>query len=225
MTFERTRVIATVVAVLTTMSGAALAYTVVTRDGHTIVAEARPEVRGLQAFMRLTPGGQLAVISEGKIDWQRTDAVNPANPVAAPIVIPASTMMTDKSAPKVGGKPIELKLYGGQSARVEAETAAVAQAQPQPKTNAGEAIINLQKEYAQVAAARDIEAAARTMMEQELAQLQSREVGYASETSANEQRIRELVERIASAGAHVGQLETRLGDIRAEVIQLGGAID
>lgn len=223
MTFNRTRFSATLIAVLATASGAALAYTVVTRDGHTIEAQARPEVRGPQAFMRLSPGGQLAVIAEGKIDWQRTDAVNPANRLTAPIAIPASTMMTDGGAPRGDGKRIELKLYGSPSARVEAGTTAVGQAQP--GTNAGEAIINLQKEYAQVTAARDVEAAAKAMMEQELAQLQSRVVGYASETSANEQRIRELVQRIASAGARVGVLETRLGDIRSEVIQLGGVID
>ena len=220
MTITRKRTLVALTTVLAMASGATMAYTVITRDGHTIHAQARPEVRGPQAFMRLSPGGELAVIADGKIDWQRTDALNP---VTGPIAIPASTMMTGGPAPKGTGKPIEMKLYGGPAARAEAVTPPAGQ--PQPKTNAAEAIINLQKEYAQVTTARDTEAAAKTMMEQELAQLQSREVGYASETSANEQRIRELIERISSSGSRINMLDSRLGDIRAEVIQLGGSID
>lgn len=203
-------------------SGAAMAYTVITRDGHRIEAQARPEVRGPQAFMRLAPGGQLAVIADGKIDWQRTDAVNPTT---GPIAVPATAIMTEAPDSHRSTKPIELKLYGGPAARTVAETPNPAAPKPQPKGNAGEAIINLQKEYAQVAAARDTEAAAKKMMEDELARLQARPVGYASETSSNEQRIRELTERIASSGSRIGMLESRLGDIRSEVIQLGGTID
>src|SRR4029453_1523814 len=119
----------------------------------------RPEVRGLQAFMRLSPSGELAVIADGKIDWSRTDAINPNT---TPIAIPASTMMTESAAPKTPGKPIELKLYGGPAAKVEpaAPSAPVAQ-QGQAKANSGEAIIKLQKEYAQVTAARDTERGAK----------------------------------------------------------------
>ena len=221
MTHERTRVFATVITALATASGGAFAYTIVTRDGHVIEAQARPEIRGLQAIMRLAPTGQLAVISEGKIDWQRTDAHNPN---MAPIAIPAATMMTDSNAPKGTGKPIELKLYGGPTARVEPGTVVVP-SQQQPKPNSGEAIINLQKEYAQVVAARDTEAAAKSMMEQELAQLRSRDVGYASETSSSQQRIRELTEKIASSSSRIGTLENRINDIRSEVVQLGGVVD
>ena len=220
-----------VAAALSASSGV-LAYTVVTRDGHRIDVRAKPEIRGLQAYMRLLLGGQLAVIQEDQIDWPRTQAANPA---ATPISVPSSTKMAQ--VPAGASKPIEFKLVGSPASKEPAGSETSAQAPQQAKgavgeqpseqkrINAQEAVIKLQKEYAQVASVREHEAANKKTWEDELAQLQTKEVGYASETSSTQQRIRELQQLVSDAGSRIGQLETRLNDIRSEVVQLGGSID
>jgi hypothetical protein len=179
--------------------------------------------------MRLKPHGQLAVIQEDQIDWAGTES---ANPVASPIAVPSSTRMTEIPARPSG--PIEMKLVGTPASK-DAAAGATAPRQgsgvagegsaEQKRINAQEAVIKLQKEYVQVAAARDQETAKKKGWEEELAQLQAREVGYASETSSAQQRIRELQRLIAESTSRIGQFETRLGDIRSEVVQLGGTID
>ncbi len=65
-------------------SAAADRYIVYTRDGHHFVAEARPRIEGLQAYVRLMPGRQLAVIQEELIDWPRTEAANAPGRIAVP---------------------------------------------------------------------------------------------------------------------------------------------
>ncbi|MFQ5700893.1 MAG: hypothetical protein ACE5HU_03515 [Acidobacteriota bacterium] len=58
-------------------------YTVITLDGHRFFAQEKPRIRGLQAFFRLVPNGQLATIKEELIDWDRTAAANrPRRPIA-----------------------------------------------------------------------------------------------------------------------------------------------
>ncbi|HEY3177017.1 MAG TPA: hypothetical protein VGK94_14780 [Candidatus Polarisedimenticolia bacterium] len=207
-------------------AGTVLAYTVVTRDGHRIAVQSKPEIRGLQAFMRLAPHGQLAVMQEDLIDWAGTES---ANPIPSRIAVPSSTIMT--VVPAGPARTIEFNLKGNSASKGTGGESTERPAAPgegsaeQKKVNAQEAIIKLQKEYAQVASARDQEAASKKSWEEELAQLRAKEVGYASETNSTQQRIRELQQMIDAANSRIGQLDTRLGDIRSEAVQLGGTID
>ena len=198
------------------------AYTVITRDGHLIQAVARPEIRGLQAYMRLAPHGQLAVIQEELIDWSRTDASNPAPQT---IAIPADAKMAGK------GAPIEIKIKGNPAAKDTTAPEQTKQAQGEkgkPATlspEAQESLVKLQKEFALVAGARDGAAERKKALEAELAGLESKETGYASEDSAAARRLNELRQQIGQAGEEIARFEMRLADIRAEAIQLGGTID
>ena len=231
--------LALVIAMVTTaaLSGGtgANAYTVVTRDGHIIQTQARPEIRGLQALMRLASHGQLAVIQEEMIDWGRTDATNPVNPPSPAISLPAdvkTTQADDHSAP---ARPIKMTILGNSPSKTEPEAPAAdqnaQQAAPtegsadQKRINAQEALIKLQKEYAQVSSVRNSAAERKKTLEAELAEIQSKQVGYASEETAAAKRIRELQQEISSASDEIGRCESRLNDIRAEAVQLGGSID
>lgn len=212
------------VTALASASGA-LAYTVITRSGQRIEAQQKPEVRGLQAYLRLAPSGQLAVIQEEQIDWERTAALNPA-PRA--IAIPAKTRMVERK-PEAGA-PIEKKITGTPGSRDTAtggeKTPPATPGRPDAKlAHAQEAIVKLQKEYAEVSAVREQEQQKRAVLEAELNSLKSRQVGPAGERGAAQERIRALEEQIAATDTLVGKLDSRLGDIRSQVVQLGGAID
>ncbi|HZI92619.1 MAG TPA: hypothetical protein VFE84_00120 [Patescibacteria group bacterium] len=214
------------------------AYTVVTRDGHIIQTQARPEIRGLQALMRLTPHGQLAVIQEEMIDWARTDAINPISPAPAAISLPDDVKTTQRAPESAPARPIRMKILGNSPSKSTSETpttpaetqnaqqtATTEGSADQKKINAQEAIIKLQKEYAQVNGLRASAAEKKQVLEAELADLQSKQVGYASEDSSSAKRIRELQQEISAASEEIGRCESRLNDIRAEAVQLGGSID
>jgi len=205
-----------VAAALVSAGGGLNAYTVVTRDGHVIQAQARPEIRGLQAYMRLAPRGQLAVIQEEMIDWGRTDSANPAPQT---IAVPADAK-TAKGAPH----PVEVRITGAPPAKVEAAPGTPGAPQT-PPANAAEAIVKLQKEFALVSSTRDAAVARKKALEAELAPLESREVGYVGEDNSNVKRMNELRQQISEASAEISKYEGRLGDIRSEVVQLGGSID
>jgi hypothetical protein len=75
-------------------AGDATPYTVITLDGHRFLAVSKPEVRGLEAYVRLLPRGQLAVIKEELIDWKRTEAINRKSET---IAVPADATLVDGS--------------------------------------------------------------------------------------------------------------------------------
>lgn len=82
-------------------------YVIITLDGHRVLAESKPRVEGLAAYVRLLPTRQLAVLKEEMIDWKATEAANAA---AAPIAIPSGSTFVDKGKPKaiihtITGKP------------------------------------------------------------------------------------------------------------------------
>ena len=223
---------ALVAAALLAGSDGPRAYTVVTRDGHIIQTKARPEIRGLEAFMRLAPQGLLAVIQEERIDWALTDA---ANPEPRYITVPADSKLTEGASPKTPSRPIEMKIVGNPPSKEQPAAPIAGQTDPQKapgegsqdqKTiNAKEALIKLQKEFASVAAARDTADTQKKSLESELSELQSRESGYASDENSGARRIRELQQQISDLNDQINKCETRLNDIRNEAVQLGGSID
>ncbi len=205
----------------------ASAYTIFTRDGHRIEAAARPEVRGMQAFLRLQPGGRLAVIQEDEIDWERTEA---ANPMTAPIAVrSADTLTGTQPGAEAPARPIEMKITGGAPVRAQAETPQSAGTQAQPGAPADpaarEAVLGLQKEFGKIKGLRDEAEKQKADLESQLAALQAQEVGQASQDYTAQRKIRELQDRISQMTAHVNKLDSRLVDIRAEALQHGGSVD
>ena len=188
-------------------AGAAHAYTIITRDGHRIEAQSAPEIRGLQAYMRLAPRGQLAVIQEEKIDWARTQA---ANGKPALIAVPADAQRAEGSSEKpaaVAGPPAQ------------------APGAPAPGSEqAQEAIAKLRAEQARLQSVRDETIEERKLHAAELEALQSRQAGYAGTDNNAERRVQELKDRIAEANAQIGKLESRMTTIEMEVVQLGGSL-
>ncbi len=82
-------------------------YVIITHDGHRVLAESRPRVQGLEAYVRLLPNRQLAVIKEELIDWKRTEA---ANAGLEPIALPAGSTFVEH--PAAAPKPITHTIVG-----------------------------------------------------------------------------------------------------------------
>ena len=207
--------------------GAAHAYTIITRDGHRIEAQSAPEVRGLQAYMRLAPRGQLAVILEEKIDWTRTQA---ANGKPALVAVPANAQRAEAPSEKpVVTGPIEKTIVGKPATPSgSAEPPAVAGKPPQApgalvpgSEQAQEAIMKLREEQTRLTIAREKAFQERKLHEAELQALESREAGYAGTDNNVDRRIQELKERIAEANAEIGKLDSRIAAISLELVQLG----
>lgn len=201
-----------------TAVGAADAYTVVTLDGHRFSVVAKPEIRGLRAYMRLLPRGQLAVIREERIDWVRTEA---ANVPPKPIVVPADATLVE-----VDPAPIDLKLVGGRTPAVASGTRIEPSSPEKLRPGyAQEALTKLEGEYARLAGKRDAAVASRATLQEELTELQRQQTSYASMDARTQRRLRELQDRIAELEALINKIEIRLNDISGEVVGLGGAID
>ena len=205
-----------------------LAYSVITRDGHRIEVAAKPEVKGLQAFMRLVPRGSLAVIQEEQIDWARTEA---ANPRPGLIAVPSGSTLVE-GAPG-SEMPIQIKIHGGQTghqaAAGDAEKQSLDPNQPaapsQPTDiHAQDAIMALQREYGKISVQRDQAQEERKMYEAELAKLRESQVTPAAVDSPASRHMQELQRQIDELSNRMNKLDTRLDDIRSEVIQHGGSL-
>ena len=214
-------------------ASAAHAYTLVTKDGHVIESTQKPDVKGAQVFLRLPPHGRLAVVQESQIDWQRTQAANPA---PQRLVVPTNAQMVRKERPADGN--IEKKIVGDGTHRAgpvskeepgapgQAGKPAVAQApQSQQSVHDQEALVSLRKQHVEVTTLLTNVRAQLESHEKELAELQSRQSAFVSDDNPAQTRIRELQDEISSERARVSQLENRLADIRAEAVQHGGSID
>ncbi len=197
------------------------AYTVITRDGHRIEAEAKPEVKGLQAFLRLSPHHQLAVIQEDQIDWARTEAANPARRLLA---VPADTRLVEEKKPAQSTKPIDVRIVGGARSADQAQPDKTLNPEAK-KVHDQEGLINLQREYAKLQGLRDQSAGEKASLEKQLDEMRSKQTGYAGEDNAEARRIRELEDRLRELNLTIEKYENRMNDIRGEAIELGGSID
>ena len=221
-------------------ASAAHAYTLVTRDGHVIESTQKPEVKGAQVFLRLPPHGRLAVVQESQIDWQRTQAANPAPQRQ---IVPGGSQMVRHDRPAEGN--IEKRIVGDGTRRAGAASrdaasapgqapAAPGQAAPpaaaqvpqsQQSVHDQEALVALRKQHVEVKTLLTNVRAQMESHEKELAELQSRQSAFVSDDNPVQTRIRELQDEISAERARISQLENRLADIRAEAIQHGGVID
>jgi len=197
------------------------AYTIITRDGHRIEAEAKPEIKGLQAFLRLPPHSRLAVIQEEKIDWALTTAANPPRPVLA---VPADAKLAETPAPAPAGPPIEVRIVGGTKAPHEVAPEADENSEAK-KIRDQEGLINLQREYAKLKGLRDQADEQKKLVVSELDDLRSRQSDYAGDDNAQARRIRELEDTLGGLNQTIEKYQNRMSDIRAEAIDLGGSID
>lgn len=205
-------------------AGSLGAYTVITRDGHRIVTKERPEIRGQQVFMRLEPEGQLAVIGEELIDWERTEV---ANPKPAPIAVPADSDLVGRpdSTQPAPERSLQLKITGKPAPKAPDAPKKAEPSKEPGDVYAQEALIQLKKEYAQLTLAHDRAEERRKLLDAELEGLRSRHVGYAGDDQETVKRMRELQDLIDGERRIISRSEGRLSDIRAEAVQLGGSID
>ena len=86
---------------------AARPYVIFTHDGHRVLAESKPRVEGLEAYVRLVPGRQLAVMKEEQIDWKRTEAANAGR---EPVAIPSGSTFVERPAAR--RKPVTHTIVG-----------------------------------------------------------------------------------------------------------------
>jgi hypothetical protein len=220
-------------AALLLCDGTARAYTLVTRDGHRIESTQKPDVKGTQVFVRLAPNNRLAVVQESQIDWERTNAANPA---PQRLVVPADAQMVEGPP---SAHPIEKRIVGDGQRKPEAGPAApapdpgtpgqaVAKAPPAPgpkSVHDQEAILALRKQHAEVAALLATTRAQLDAHEKELSGLQSRPSAFVADDNPVSRRVRELQDQIAAERQKIGMLETRLGDLRSQAVEHGGTID
>ena len=89
------------------VAAASRPYVIFTHDGHRVLAESKPRVEGLEAYVRLLPGRQLAVMKEEQIDWKRTEA---ANAGLEPVAIPSGSKLV--AHPVARPKPITHTIVG-----------------------------------------------------------------------------------------------------------------
>ncbi len=233
-----TNKLAALSAVALMATGHLLAYTVITRDGHRIDSRSKPEIRGIQAYMRIEPTGQLVVIHEERIDWVRTEAANQTRPRA---IVPQKKKADQEIQAALPSGPIEHQIRGGApevspglEATTEPETKSV-EAAPQgaprvtkpsaPDSRSQEAIVLLQSEHAKVRALYEKALVRKEALEHELAELQNRQVGNAATDKSDQRTIRELQDSIENLRTRIGKYETRMNDIRGEVIQHGGSLN
>lgn len=210
-----------------------LAYTVVTRDGHRIVTISEPEIRGIHAFMRLEPHGQLVVIQEVRIDWEKTRAVNP--PESA-IVVPADTELVEERGPAGPGETIHHTIKGtrgsvaperedkGETATPERPRAKSTPVDPDDPYSA-EALAGLSREHARISSLRNEAKESLRVMETELNELRNRMVREASSDGSDERRAQELQLLIDGIRRRIGKYDARIDDIKAEAIRHGGNVD
>src|SRR5262245_31960603 len=176
----------------------ALAYTVLTLDGHRIEALDKPEVIGLQARLRMAPSGLLVVILEERIDWKRTEQANAGtDPERKLLVVPADTQMAGSqpaSTPQPPA-PIEMKIEGG----------AVAQSAPPAITpselapDAQEELARLADEQTRITAILEESQARKKSLDEETARIKNRPEAQASLSREETRRLRELEKQTSQA--------------------------
>ncbi len=210
-----------------------LAYNVITRDGHRIVTTTQPEIRGIHVYMRLEPHGQLVVIQEDRIDWEKTRAVNPSETA---IVVPADTELVEERGTEEAGAPIRHTIKGSRRPGTPEQEAAVATASPtSPRAGSApadpndpysaEALANLSREHAKLTSLRDEAQESLRVMENELEELRGRIVREAGSDGSDERRAQELQLLIDGIRRRVGKYDSRIDDIKAEAIRHGGTVD
>jgi hypothetical protein len=211
-----------------------LAYTVITRDGHRIVTTTEPEIRGIHAFMRLEPHGQLVVIQEVLIDWEKTQAVNPSDNA---IVVPADTELVEVKGPEGATAPIRHTIKGSRNPSVPqgkgTATPAGENASPRAESSPADlndphstdALAGLRREHLKLSSLRDEATESLRVVETELQDLRGRMVRQAGTDGSDERRAQELQLLIDGIRRRIGKYEARIDDIKAEAISHGSTID
>ena len=125
-------------------------------------------------------------------------------------------------------RPREVKIMGG-AVRTQGQSAPDAAPQASPDKPSGvyaqEAVIALQKEHARLAGLRSIAVEKRTALQTMVQELEGRELSPVNDQNPTQRKLAELRSSIAELDAEIGKYDSRLNDISAELVQLGGSVD
>lgn len=177
------------------LAAAARPYVIFTHDGHKVLAESRPRVEGLEAYVRLLPGRQLAVMKEEQIDWKRTEA---ANAGFEPIAIPSGSTFVERPAAR--RKPITHTIVG----------------KPTPPGNQDVPAGQTQEDTlrAQLASANEQRQQHQSRRQALLEELQTLETAGAAAAGGDDQRA-----------SRVNELRKSITDLNETIIKLSAEID
>jgi hypothetical protein len=196
------------------------AYTVYTRDGSVVLALARPEIRGLEAYVRLAPRGTLAVIQEELIDWQRTEA---ANGEAAPLPVPASGTVVQAPGQAEENEPPITKTIVGEPA--PAADPALAESGKTTEAMEPADAASLKQAYARTAAQRDQALSRRLALQTELGDLITKGAAPAGGDDPAASRVNTLRKEIDDLDGRIRVLEERLEGLRDEAARRSVKVD
>ena len=174
-------------------------YIIITHDGHRFFAESKPSVRGIEAYVRLLPSRQLAVIKEELIDWKRTAEANVAS---EPIALPAGSTFVDK-----GQTPIIHTIVGKPSP-----------VNPEPAATPEEA---LRARYTSTLEQRRQTLARRMQLQDELQALVAGGAAAAGGDDQRAARANELRQEIDALDGQAAKLDAAIEAIVKEAAVLG----
>jgi len=225
-------------------------YVLITTDGHRIDAMEKPVVEAGSAKIHLSPTGQLTLYPAKMIDWPATEKFNapPPEPMtrpaasAAPALTPPITETAGVTVSK-DGKVVELKLIGGghPTATVSGEppqggekpgtpAEGASPGRPADPNAAAGVIAALAREYSDLRRVHEENVASRSKLEAEIADLEAKSANAApsglnySETPT-QKAIAQARASLQAVNDQISRLDTRMNEVRARAIDLGGNLE
>jgi BMFP domain-containing protein YqiC len=215
-------------------------YVLITKDGHRIDTLEKPAVEGEQVRVRLSPGGQLALVPVASIDWEATEEYNapPPTPVSkpqpAPPPKPEVPAVEQEASP---GQVREIRIIGSKiAAALDSEAGGAAgtggsDAQAADPNQAANTLASLTREMASLTRRHQAALQSRSRLEQEVASLEAKasKEPPASSVQSYESRTQKALARarssLRSLLGEIGTLESRMNEIRFQALMLGGSVD
>lgn len=207
-------------------------------------------MEGERVRIRLAPGGALAVLPAGSVDWEATERYNAPPPPAAARPAPeppraeVEAPASGAQAPGAGLLKMTIigKKWGLAAAPPAAEPAAAgdaaaggraaAPAAPaNPNQAAASALAMLAREMTGLRAAMQELTASRSRLEEEIAQLEARAAkgsptdalhAYESPTRRAIERARQNLQAVQD---QIARIEGRMSEIRYQAVQAGGTVE
>lgn len=216
-------------------------YVVITRDGHRIDAMEKPAVEGDRVRIRLSPGGQLAVLPAESIDWEATEKYNAARAKPAVPAPEAAAPSTLPAAGKTPGKPIKFEIIGGRQPVVTGAAESVEKAPAPAAETPAPVVVDEEKRASMLAAlSREIEnlrgrhreaVARRSTVQRRVADLERsagrrpEQSGVQEYESPSQRELARLRSELQTLQGQIATLERRMQQIRGQAIELGASLD
>jgi hypothetical protein len=215
---------------------------IITTDGHSIQAIAKPVVSGKRATLRLYPYGQPAFLPAGAIDWAATDAYNQPRPEPVkPVRIDPTLELPEKLPPGVTrtGGMIELWMSGGgrpsktkPAEKTQATPASVLPLVPKDPIAAAAQITALGNEMQTL---KDLQRSlydSKQRLGQEVARLEAATANDAPisgvevpKETPSQKELRRVRDDLKSVDDQIQDVERRMNEIRLQAVDLGGSVD